>query len=73
MKQITDRIQVTGHTTGAKWRITHAANVEGRQDFMNQDYALSPAVAATLQATGYVAGSVTLIDVAIDPVEVRNV
>ncbi len=70
MKQTINRVTVTGHTTGATWRIAHAANAEDGNDYMHaQDYALSPAMAATLQATGYISGNETLIDVAIDPAE----
>ncbi|MFN8487133.1 MAG: hypothetical protein U0350_06030 [Caldilineaceae bacterium] len=67
-----NRIEITSHTTSDAWRLTHADNREGGDWLHSCDYILSPAQAATLQATGaIVGGDETLISTEIDPVEVQ--
>ncbi|MFN8493866.1 MAG: hypothetical protein U0350_40080 [Caldilineaceae bacterium] len=65
-----NRIEVTSHTNSDVWKLTHATNQEDGDWLRSCDYILSPAQAATLQATGaIVIGHETLISVEIDPVE----
>lgn len=68
-----NRIEVTDHDFSDAWRLSHAENQEGGDWLHSCDYVLSPAQAATLQATGaIVTDGETLISTEIDPVEVKQ-
>ncbi|MFN8494001.1 MAG: hypothetical protein U0350_40760 [Caldilineaceae bacterium] len=67
-----NRIEITSTEVSDVWRLTTATNRPPRDWLHSCDYILSPAQAATLQATGaIVSGDETLISTEIDPVEVQ--
>ncbi|MFN8486423.1 MAG: hypothetical protein U0350_02455 [Caldilineaceae bacterium] len=67
-----NRIEVTDHEFSDVWKLTHATNQADGDWLHSCDYILSPAQAATLQATGaIVGGDETLISTEIDPIEVQ--